>query len=98
MEWKIQLKTKGLNQWILEAEQNLTEVRDLLDILETQETQLGSIWKSSAMELWEKEFHLLLIKIRRRLKEMQNLILCLQEAACALAQVEKEMEHSIKGI
>lgn len=98
MECKIQLKTRGLNQWMLEAEQSLTEVRDLLDILETQEAQLGNVWKSSAMELWENEFHLLLIKVRRRLKEMQKLILCLHEAARTLAQAEKEMESIINGI
>lgn len=98
MEWKIQLKTKGLNQWILEAEQSLTEARDLLDILETQEAQLGNVWKSSAMELWEEEFWLLLTKIRRRIKEMQKLTLRLHEAACTLAQVEKEMEHNIEGL
>ena len=98
MEWEIQLKTKGLNQWILGAEQKLTQVRDLLDVLKTEEAQLKKVWKSSAMEMWEKEFWLLLVKARRQLKEMQKLILLLDESACALAQSEKKMEHSAEEI
>lgn len=98
MEWRIQLKAKGLNQWVLEAEQNFTAARDLLDVLETEEAQLRKVWKSSAMELWEEEFHLLLAKTRRQIKAMQKLILSLNEAACTLSRVEKEMEHCAEEI
>lgn len=98
MEWNIQLKTKGLNQWIADTEQELTAARDLLDILESEEEELKKVWKSSAMEQWEREFHLLLAKIRTQLKEMQKILLTLGDTAYSLAQIEKDMMSAVEKI
>ena len=98
MEWNIQLMTKRLDQWMADAEQKFTGVRDLLDVLETEEDTLKKVWKSGAMEQWEREFHLLIAKLRTQLKEMQKLMLVLGEAADQLAQVEKDMMYDAEKL
>lgn len=98
MEWNIQLMTKRLDQWMTDAEQKFTRVRDLLDVLETEEDTLKKVWKSGAMEQWEKEFHLLIAKLRTQLKEMQKLLLILDEAADRLAQAEKDMMYDAEKL
>lgn len=98
MEWNIQLMTKRLNQWMANAEQKFTRVRDLLDLLETEEDTLKKAWKSGAMEQWEREFHLLIAKLRTQLKEMQKLMLVLDDAAERLAQVEKDMMYDAEKL
>ena len=98
MEWSIQLTTKRLNQWMTDAKQKFTRVRDLLDVLETEEDTLKKVWKSGAMEHWEREFHLLIAKLRTQLKEMEKLMLVLGEAADRLAQVEKDMLYDAEKL
>lgn len=98
MEWSVQLMTNGLNQWMEDAQQQLTMARDFVDILESEEAQLKENWKSSAMRQWEKEFHLLLAKIRKQLKEMQRLLLLLRDRADLLARMEKNMASAAEKI
>lgn len=98
MEWNIQLMTKRLDQWMTDAEQKFTRVRDLLDVLETEEDTLKKVWKSGAMVQWERKFHLLIAKLRTQLKEMQRLMLVLGEAADRLAQVEKDMMYDAEKL
>ena len=98
MEWNIQLMTKRLDQWMADAEQKFTGGRDLLDVLETEEDTLKKVWKSGAMEQWEREFHLLIAKLRTQLKEMQKLMLVLGEAADQLSQVEKDMMYDAEKL
>ncbi len=98
MEWNIQLMTKRLEQWMTDAEQKFTRVRDLLDVLETEEDTLKKVWKSDAMEQWERRFHLLIAKLRTQLKEMQKQMLVLGEAADRLAQIEKNMLYDAEKL
>lgn len=98
MEWNIQLTTKRLDQWKTDTEQKFTRVRDLLDVLEAEEDTLKKVWKSGAMEQWEREFQLLIAKLRTQLKEMQKLILALGEAADRLAQIEKDMMYDAEKL
>ncbi|MDE7444937.1 MAG: hypothetical protein K2N15_04425 [Lachnospiraceae bacterium] len=98
MEWNIQLMTRKLDQWMTDAEQKFTRVRDLLDVLEAEEDTLKKAWKSSAMEQWEWEFQLLIAKLRTQLKEMQKLMVVLDEAADRLAQVEKDMLYDAEKL
>lgn len=98
MEWNIQLMTRKLDQWMTDAEQKFTRVRDLLDVLEAEEDTLKKVWKSGAMEQWEREFHLLIAKLRTQLKEMQKLMVVLDEVADRLAQVEKDMLYDAEKL
>ena len=59
---------------------------------------LKKVWKSGAMEQWEREFQLLIAKLRTQLKEMQKLILVLGEAADRLAQIEKDMMYDAEKL
>lgn len=98
MEWNIQLKTKGLDSWMTDMEVKLTRVRDLLDVLETEEDELKKVWKSSAMRQWEREFYLLLARIRTQLKEIQKRMMVLGEIADSLAQIEEEIMYDAERL
>ncbi|MBD5548079.1 MAG: hypothetical protein HDQ97_11880 [Lachnospiraceae bacterium] len=98
MEWNVQLKTKGLEQWVEETEQKLTRVRDLLDVLEMEEDTLKNVWKSNAMQQWEREFYFLLAGIRMQVKEVQKRMLVLGEMADSLIQIEKEIMHDVEKL
>lgn len=98
MEWNIQLMAKRLDQWMTDAKQKFTGVRDLLDVLEAEEDTLKKAWKSSAMVQWEKEFRLLIAKLRTQLKEMQKLMQVLGEAAERLAQIERDMMYDAEKL
>lgn len=91
MDWNVQLKTTGFNDWIAFMEQKLTRVKDLLEILEAEEEQLKNTWDSASMRQWEKEFKTFMGQVREAAEEMKKLILAVSEIASVLAEMEKGM-------
>ncbi len=90
-DWNIQLKTTGLNSWIMEVEEKLTKVKDFLDVLEQEEQSLKKVFDSQARVTWEKVFQSHMDRLRGRAGEMERLTLMVEEAAWSLAELEKSM-------
>ncbi len=88
MEWEIQLNAGEWKEWLLRMEQELTAARDLLDILETEEQRLEDIWEGSVMKQWESGWKEQIALLRACLREMEELLLILDEGAYALAKLE----------
>lgn len=97
-EWKIQLKAAGYNKWLSFMEEQLTGVRDQLDILEKEEKQLSGIWQSDAEKQWKQEFFRELTKVREALKGMEELLLDTGEEAKMLVRLEKSMITAAEGL
>lgn len=91
MEWEIQLNAGGWKEWLLKMEQELTALRDLADILEGEEQGLRDIWESDVTRQWEKGFQDHMTLLRACFKEMEGLLLSLDEGAYALAKLEASM-------
>ncbi len=91
MEQEIRLNSAALEKWIEDMEQKLTALRDLLDILETEEKGLKSIWDGGAMGQWERRFGELMQQLRECFGKIRELLAGINESAYALAKLEAEM-------
>lgn len=89
--WSIQLKAAGFNSWLEFMEQSITDIKDQLVILESEENQLSSIWESGAREQWEREFARELEQVKDCVTGMWEVIAETRNAAEKLARMEKDM-------
>ncbi|NBJ93588.1 hypothetical protein [Parablautia muri] len=96
-DWSIQLKTAGLNGWIVSIEENLTMVKDFLDILEQEEKALKRVFDSEARLQWEKVFQDGIAEIREKMIEMEKITLSVEELAQTLTELEKSMVSEAEG-
>ncbi len=88
-DWSIQLKTAGLNGWIISVEEKLTKIKDFLAILEQEERELKNVFDSLARLQWEKGFQDRIAKIWEVMMEMEEIILSVEELALTLIELEK---------
>ncbi len=89
MAERIQLMSAGFNGWMEETEAKLTNVKDTLSLLESEERRLSGIWESGAREKWSAGFQRELIEIRQLVMRMEGLLQRTQESANTLLHVEK---------
>ena len=91
MHWSIQLKADGFNSWLEFMEQSITDIKDQLAILESEETQLSDIWESGAKEQWERGFFRELEQVKDCVAGMWEVIAQTRNAAEKLDRMERDM-------
>ncbi len=87
----VQLKAAGLNGWIIQTEESLTKVRECLDIVETEEKDLGRVYEGGAKQQWEVGFQDGVGQVREHVEKMGKLILAVNETAQDLVRLELKM-------
>jgi len=94
----VQLMSAGFNKWMEAAELRLTEVKDGLSLLESQERRLSGIWEGGAEQRWDAEFHRELSEIRHFIAVMEGLLQKTEESAEALFSVEKGLTEEAERL
>ena len=86
--WKIQLQAAGLNEWLDEMEQRITQMRDWTELMETEAESLKAIWEGEAEKIWKAEFLEKIYEVKLWLAEMSRIVTCVGKAGKSLADME----------
>ena len=96
--WNIQLQAAGLNKWMDEMEQRITQAGDWTDVMETEAESLKAIWEGEAEKIWKAGFLERINEVKLSLSEMSKVVSCIGEAGKSLADMEIRMIAGAKNL
>lgn len=96
--WDIQLHAAGLNKWMDEMEQRITQTGDRADMMEKEAESLKTIWEGEAERIWKAEFIDRINEVKVRLGEMSRVTACVGKAGKSLADMETGMIAGAKKL
>lgn len=96
--WKIQLQAAGLNKWLDEMEQKITQMRDWIELMETEAESLKNIWEGEAERTWKAEFLRRMNEVKIWLAEMSQVVTYVGKAGKGLADMEIRMIAGAKNL
>ncbi len=86
---KIWLYAGSLNERIDLLEKSFTQIKDQMDILDTETKEFVKVWDSPACRQWNGEFKNKQRQVKDCVERMEKLVVAVNEVAKMLAETEK---------
>ncbi len=95
---EITLWGSKLDGMLSALKQELTGIKDYLNVLNEEEAKLSAIWQGMAKETWEQNFLQEMLLLESSLQSSMQIIAVLKEQALKLKNEEQEMTSLIEAL